>query len=170
MKTIASILLSSLALYATPTLAHPDHDQDSPLGRKGIISMPPPSAEKSYGRPGANSEITRSIGIDINDKMRVTPTEISVKPGETIKFVVKNSAKTPQRMALGTASELKERIATLKQFPKMEMNQPNLVQVLPGESAELVWQFTQVGTFNYGCTAPACLDAGAIGKIVVNAK
>ena len=170
MKTIASILLSSLALFAPPTLAHPDHDHDSPLGRKGIISMPPPSAEKSYGRPGVNSEITRSIAMDINDKMRVTPTEISVKQGETIKFVVKNSTKAPQRMALGTQAELKERAAMLKQFPKMEMNQPNQVQVKPGETAELIWQFNKAGTFNFGCMLAACLETGSIGKIVVNAN
>ena len=168
MKTIYVVLLSTLVSIAPVAWSHPDHD--APSGIKGLRMAPPAPVEESYGRPGDTSQPNRSINIEINDKLRVAPAEVSVKQGETIKFIVKNSTKTLQRMALGTLGELKERATMLKQFPKMEMNQPNLVQVKPGESAELLWQFTQAGTFNFGCAAQACLEPTAIGKVVVDAR
>ena len=167
MKTINAVLLSTLVLIAPVAWSHPDHG--TPSGIKSMSMAPPAPVEKSHGRPGDTSQPSRSINIEINDKLRVAPAEVSVKQGETIKFIVKNSTKTPQRMALGILGELKERATILKQFPIMEMNQPNLLHVKPGESAELLWQFTQVGTFNFSCSAQACLEPAAIGKVVVDA-
>ena len=168
MKTINAVLLSTLVLIAPVAWSHPDHG--TPPGIKGMRLASPALVEKAYGRPGDGSQVTRSINVDIDGKLRVALADVAVKQGETIKFVVKNSATSPQRIALGTLGELKERAAMLKQFPQMEMNQPNLVQVMPGKSAELVWQFTQTGVFNFGCTAPACLEPGTIRRIVVDAK
>ncbi len=170
MKFHTITLLSALAVSAPLVSAHPDHDQDSPFARRGIRSAPPPAIDKPYGRPGDSSQIARTINLDVNDKMRFSPSEVGVKQGETIKFVVRNSGKVSQFMVLGSSSELKERAAMLKQFPKMEMNQPNQVLAKPGESAELLWQFTQAGAFSFGCAAPACVEDGAIGKITVNAN
>lgn len=169
MKTITIILFSAVVASSPLALAHPSHDQDSPFARKGIQSAPP-AIEKPYGRSGDSSKVSRTINLDINDSMRVTPPEVSAKQGETIKFVVKNSGKASQVMLLGTPTERKERAAMLKQFPTMEMNQPNQVQVKPGESADFVWQFTQPGAFSFGCAASACLENGTLGKIIVNAN
>ena len=168
MKVINVSILSALVLSTPIALAHPDHD--APTGIRGARVAAPAAVEKAYGRPGGASQASRSINLDISEKFRVTPADIAVKQGETILFVIKNSSKAAQRVALGTAADLKETAAMLKQFPKMEMNQPNLLEVKPGESAELLWQFTQAGTFNIACTAPACLAAAAVGKVVVDAK
>ena len=165
MKAAAYILVATLTLSASAVLAHPDHDFDPKLLKKGPV-VP---VDKAYGRQANASQATRTINLDLSDKMRFTPAEVTIRQNETIRFLVKNSAKVPQEMVLGTAGELKERAALVKKFPKMSMNQPNQVLVGPGQSGELVWQFPAVGKFSFACGAPACVDAGAMGKIVVSA-
>lgn len=162
---LTSLALTSLLLTAPLAIAHPDHGAETKT-KSGASAMSKP-AEKAYGRAGEVRAVTRTVNLNIESDMRLSPAEIKVKQGETIKLVVKNSAKALQGIALGTASELKERAALIKQFPKMEMNQPDQLQVKPGESGELIWQFTNPGEFNLGCSASACLNAGMVGKIVV---
>jgi uncharacterized cupredoxin-like copper-binding protein len=168
MKTTAARLLPMLTLSASLALAHPDHDVNPEMPRKGPIGPIAP-AEKAYGRQGDANQVTRTINLDLSDKMRFTPAEVTVRQGETIRFVVKNAAKVPQEMVLGTLTELKERAALVKKFPKMSVNQPNQLRVKAEQSGELVWQFGKAGEFNFACGAPACVDAGMIGKIVVSA-
>ena len=166
MKTITALLLPILTLSTSLALAHPDHGHSPDLPRKALAGPITPT-ETASGRHGDPRQITRTINLDISDNMRLTPTELNIKQGETIKFVLKNAAKSPIGIALGIATEQKERTAMLKQFPKMEMNQPNQVQAKPGEAGELIWQFTKAGEFNFGCAAAACVSAGVSAKILV---
>ena len=169
MKTIAALLLPIITLTVALALAHPNHESNSELPKIGLTG-PISTIEKAYGRQGDPKQITRTVTLDIGDKMRFTPAEITVRQGETIRFVVKNTAKMPQEMVLGTASELKERAVLLTKFPKMSVNQPNQLLVKAELSGELVWLFSKVGEFNFACGAPACVEAGMIGKIIVNAS
>ena len=168
MKTTVALLFPILTLSASLALAHPNHDLNPGVAKIGL-SGPLSTTEKAYGREGDPRQITRTINLDLNDKMQFTPAEVTVRQGETIRFVVKNVSKMPQEMVLGTLTEIKERAALLKKFPKMSVNQPHQVLVKPEQSGELVWQFTKAGEFHFACGAPACVDAGMIGKIVVSA-
>ena len=168
MKTTVALLLPILTLSASLALAHPDHDLNPGLPKIGLIG-PLSTTEKAYGRQGDPRQITRTINLDVSDKLQFTSAEVTVRQGETIRFVVKNAAKVPQEMVLGTLPELKERADLLKKFPKMSVNQPHQVLVKAEKSGELVWQFTKAGEFHFACGAPACVDAGMIGKIVVSA-
>jgi uncharacterized cupredoxin-like copper-binding protein len=42
-----------------------------------------------------------------------------------------------------------------------------MAHVKPGNTEEIVWQFTQAGAFYYACLIPGHFEAGMIGKIVV---
>ncbi len=168
MKTTAAVLFPILTLSASLALAHPDHDFDPQLPKKAPAG-PIAVAEKAYGRQGDAQQVTRTVNLDLSDKMRFTPAEVMVRQRETIRFIVKNAAKVPQELVLGTPAELKERAAMLKKFPKLSVNQPNQLLVKAEQSGELVWQFTKAGEFGFACGAPACADAGMIGKITVTA-
>ena len=37
----------------------------------------------------------------------------------------------------------------------------------PGESGEIIWQFTKAGNFHFACLIPGHLEAGMSGKISV---
>jgi uncharacterized cupredoxin-like copper-binding protein len=55
-----------------------------------------------------------------------------------------------------------------KKFPEMEHDEPNMVHVKPGESGEMVWQFTKAGEFEFACLIPGHREAGMHGKIIVS--
>jgi uncharacterized cupredoxin-like copper-binding protein len=92
---------------------------------------------------------------------------ITVKRGETIKFVVKNTGKMKHEMVLGTLKELKEHAALMQKFPEMEHADPNQISVDPGKTGELIWQFTKAGTFDFACLQPGHFEAGMVGKVAV---
>ena len=46
--------------------------------------------ETAIGKPGVATKASRTITIEMSDNMRYTPSNIQVKQGETVRFVVKN--------------------------------------------------------------------------------
>ncbi|OGB77120.1 MAG: hypothetical protein A2496_08675, partial [Burkholderiales bacterium RIFOXYC12_FULL_60_6] len=100
---------------------------------------------EALGKPGDPSKVSRTIRVDMNDAMRFVPDRISIKPGETIKFLVTNSGKLKHEMVLGNMEELKEHAELMRKFPDMEHADPNQITLDPGKSGELVWQFTTEG-------------------------
>ena len=103
----------------------------------------------------------------MNDAMRFTPSSINVKQGETIRLVVKNSGKLKHELVLGTEKELKEHYEQMKKFPEMEHAEPNMVTLAPGQTGEVIWQFTKAGPVHFACLHPGHYDAGMKGRINV---
>jgi uncharacterized cupredoxin-like copper-binding protein len=124
----------------------------------------------AIGQAGNSSKVTRTIQVDMSDKMRFTPASIKVKQGETIKFMVKNSGKIKHEMVLGTEKDLKDHYEVMKKNPEMEHEDPNMVTVQAGKTAEMIWQFTKAGTVHFACLQPGHYDAGMKGALSVSAK
>jgi uncharacterized cupredoxin-like copper-binding protein len=70
-------------------------------------------------------------------------------------------------MVLGTLAELREHGELMKKFPDMEHDEPYMAHVKPGNTEDIVWQFTRPGEFYYACLIPGHFEAGMIGKIAV---
>ena len=121
----------------------------------------------SIGQPGKSENISRTITIIMLDSMRYSPASVSVKQGETIKFIVKNSGKIKHEMVIGTATELKEHYELMQKAPEMEHADKNMVTVPPGESGEIIWQFTKAGKIDFACLIPGHFDAGMKGTVKV---
>lgn len=126
-----------------------------------------PHGHAVFGQPGDAAGISRSIAIDMSDTMRYHPASISVKGGETIRFVVRNSGKVIHELVLGTAKELREHAALMRKFPNMEHANPAQVVVAPGETADFIWQFTKPGAFDFACLQPGHYEAGMRGTVTV---
>ncbi len=58
--------------------------------------------------------ITRTIEIDMSDKMRFSPDMIKVKKGDVIKFVHTNSGQQMHEFVLGTSESLTEHAEMMK--------------------------------------------------------
>ena len=101
------------------------------------------------------------------DTMRFGPSDITVKEGETVKFVVANKGQMMHEMVIGTMDELKAHGELMKKHPGMEHDEPYMAHVSPGKKEEMVWQFTKAGEFYYACLVPGHFEAGMIGKIKV---
>ena len=145
----------------TAAWAHGDKAH-APKEKKAISTE-----EKAFGREGDPKKVTRTIKVDMNDKMRFSPDSLEIKRGEVVRFDVKNSGKVMHEMVLGTMKELKEHAELMRKHPGMEHDEPYMVHVSPGKSENVVWHFTKAGEFYYGCLIPGHFEAGMIGKIVV---
>ena len=123
--------------------------------------------ERAFGRQGNPSKVTRTINHVMTDKFRFTPSEVTVKRGETVRFVVANGGQLMHEMVLGTVQELKEHAELMKKFPEMEHEDSNMAHVKPGTKGAIVWQFTKAGEYQFACLIPGHFEAGMVGKIVV---
>ena len=125
---------------------------------------------EAIGKPGAASNVTRTVNVDMTDDMRFHSSIIAVKQGETIRFVAKNSGKVKHEMVLGTTKDLKDHYEVMKKNPEMEHADENMVTVAPGKSGEIIWQFTKAGKVDFACLQPGHFDAGMKGLVNVAAK
>lgn len=128
------------------------------------------SDSEAIGKPGKAANAKRTVSVDMLDTMRFKPDSITVKTGETIKFVIKNSGKVKHEMVLGTEKELKEHYELMKKNPEMEHADENQVTVQPGKTGEIIWQFTKTGKVNFACLQLGHFDAGMKGVVMVGAK
>lgn len=130
-------------------------------------NAPISTEEHAFGKQGNPKKVDRTITVDMTDNMRFTPGDITIKQGETIRFVVANKGKIMHEMVIGTMKELKEHGEMMKKHPGMEHDEPYMSHVAPGKKEDLVWHFTQLGEFYYACLIPGHFEAGMIGKITV---
>jgi uncharacterized cupredoxin-like copper-binding protein len=123
----------------------------------------------AIGVAGQADKVTRIVNVDMSDAKRFSPASIAVKQGETIRFVVKNSGQVRHEFVLGTEQALKEHYELMKKFPEMEHADPNQVTVAPGQTGEVIWQFTKAGKVDFACLQPGHYDAGMKGAVTVAA-
>ena len=126
--------------------------------------------ETAIGKPGESVNVNRTISIVMTDNMRFTPSNILVRRGETVRFVIKNNGQVKHELSLGTQKELLEHLELMKKFPDMAHDEPNQVTLSPGQQGEIVWQFTDAGTVNFACLMPGHYEAGMKGLIKVGNK
>jgi uncharacterized cupredoxin-like copper-binding protein len=157
-KTFSTILVAAaFAAISTGALASGSHGGGH-------------SEETAIGKAGVASKASRTVTVEMADNMRYTPSEIQVKKGETIRFVVKNVGKVRHELSLGTEKELKEHLEQMKKFPDMEHDEPNKITLDAGKQGEIVWQFTKAGTVNFACLMPGHFEAGMKGQVKVGTK
>jgi uncharacterized cupredoxin-like copper-binding protein len=160
----ASVPLLSAAMLglATPAFAddphaiHAMHAQHSHGGEATAI-----------GEPGDDAKATRTVDVDMRDTMRFSPATLTVKRGDTVRFVVANNGKIRHELTLGTAASLAEHAKMMQQMPGMTHTEANAVTVEPGQKKTLVWHFTQAGTVDFACLEPGHFEAGMRGVINV---
>ncbi len=167
-------LLSILLLAATPALAlasgdhtggHHEH-QEKARHEHGAHSHDE-HHEARIGRPGERAKVTRTIRVSMADTMRFEPADMTFKAGETVRFAVSNHGKIRHEMVLGTMDELQEHLAMMRKNPNMHHQDANMISLAPGESGEMIWQFTRPGNFDFACLIPGHMEAGMTGKITV---
>jgi len=165
MKTAWIVVIVSALTANGAVFAHTDAPQDAKPARKAVSTE-----EKAFGREGDPKKVSRTVTVDMSDKMRYSPASLTVRQDETVRFVVKNSGKVMHEMVLGTMQELKEHAGLMKKHPGMEHDEPYMAHVAPGKTERIVWQFTKPGEFYYGCLVPGHFDAGMLGKINITTR
>jgi uncharacterized cupredoxin-like copper-binding protein len=128
-----------------------------------------PSAveQKAFGRAADPRTSTRTMTISMSDSMRFTPEVLSVRRGETVRFVVRNDGKLLHELVLGTEDELARHAELMRKFPDMEHDEPHMVHVKPGRAGEFAWTFNRPGEFRFACLVAGHYEAGMVGRVVV---
>jgi len=164
MNTKIALSLTALALAASTSLAFAHGDEEHAAPRKYDTSKVEPT---EFGQEGNPKKVAQTIKVDMADNMRFTPSDVTVKRGETVKFVVHNDGKVLHEMVLGTKKAIAEHSELMKKFPEMEHADANMAHVKPGRAGEIVWQFTKAGEFQFACLQPGHFEAGMVGKVTV---
>lgn len=158
----------ALMLLATPALADAGHKHGS-----GKAAGPYDGHAAAMGEPGdAKARGIRTVEIVSDDKdgrMTFRPQTLTIRRGETVRFVVRNVGMLKHELVLGTEAELIEHAKVMERFPDMEHDDPNAVSVEPGKTGSFIWRFTKAGTWDIGfaCLLPGHMQSGMKGKLVV---
>ncbi|MBU1316468.1 MAG: cupredoxin domain-containing protein [Alphaproteobacteria bacterium] len=154
---LIGLLLASLA---TPVIAAGSH-----AGGHG---------EMAVGEPGEKSKATQTIRVTMKEtddgKMIFSPSTFKVRKGQTVRFTIKNAGELDHEFVLDNQENVMEHKAVMEKFPEMEHDDPNAIRLAPGKSGEIVWKFTNDGTFKVACLVPGHYDAGMHGDLTVANK
>jgi uncharacterized cupredoxin-like copper-binding protein len=141
------------------------------------------------GKPGAAAKASRTVTVVMGDNY-YEPTEIAVKAGETVKFVIRNDGELVHEFNIGTAAmhaqhqrEMammvehgaleadrvnRDRMKMVMPDGKtMEHNDPNSVLVEPGKTAQIVWTFPSDTALDFACNVPGHYEAGMQGAFEI---
>ena len=139
------------------------------------------------GEKGDPSKIDRTIEIEMYDNYYY-PTQIEVKKGETIKFIVKNLGELVHEYNIGTKEMhikhqpemaklveheilLADKIdhEKMKKMSKMDHSlghsHANSVLLEPNETGEIIWRFSKDISLEMACNMPGHYETGMVGKI-----
>ena len=145
------------------------------------------SSTKLIGEKGDPKKIDRVIKIKMYDNY-YEPSEIKVKKGETIKFIVYNYGELVHEFNIATKEmhikhqpemmkmvenqilladkiDKKKMKEMAKKDHSMAHSHSNSVLLEPNQSAELIWKFSTDTNLEAACNVPGHYEDGMIAKI-----
>jgi uncharacterized cupredoxin-like copper-binding protein len=124
--------------------------------------------QKDWGIAGDADQARRRIIVGMSDTMRFRPERITVKLGETVRFVTRNDGKVMHEFVIGTQAANAKHAAMMLKFPGMEHDEPYMAHVPPGKTGQIVWTFNRSGQFQFACLIAGHYQAGMVGTITVS--
>ena len=124
----------------------------------------------TFGSPGKQQEVTRTIEVEATDAMRFIPSKIEVKQGETIRFVVRNRGRIKHEFSIGDRIAQGAHAAMMKQMPDMQhADDATTVTVEPGQTKTLIWKFDKKppSPIEIACHVPGHHEAGMKADVVL---
>jgi uncharacterized cupredoxin-like copper-binding protein len=109
------------------------------------------------------------IEITTTDNLVFEPANFEVAAGEVVTFKLINEGSLVHDFTLGDQSTQDEHEAEMAEMNGMAHDEPNVVTIPAGETAELTWEFDEAGTVLIGCHQPGHYAAGMTGEITVDA-
>ncbi|MEY8144560.1 plastocyanin/azurin family copper-binding protein [Falsihalocynthiibacter sp. CO-5D18] len=123
------------------------------------------------GVPGEAEQVSRTVKVSMKETddgdMVFEPAELSFAKGETVRLEITNMGESEHEFVLDTV----ERNVTHKELMAkidMEHDDPNSVRLDAGASGEIIWTFSNAGTFEFACLIPGHYESGMFGPVNVN--
>jgi uncharacterized cupredoxin-like copper-binding protein len=162
MKTIIHTVFAMTVLSLSITLGAAEEHPNATRHEHGHASK-----HADFGRPGKADQVQRTIEVKALDTMRYDPQTFTVKAGETIRFVVTNVGRLKHEFIIGDPAEQRAHAEMMKKMPGMEHEDPNALNLEPGETKTLIWQFGQAGVVEVACHVPGHYEAGMVAQVKV---
>lgn len=126
--------------------------------------------EMEVGKPGEAAHADREVAVTMKEtddgEMLFEPSSFSFAKGETVKFVITNAGELEHEFVLDTAERNVHHKAMMAKM-EMEHDDPNSVRLDPGATGEVVWTFSNPGTFEFACLIPGHYESGMHGPVAV---
>ncbi|MFN3626129.1 MAG: plastocyanin/azurin family copper-binding protein [Hyphomicrobium sp.] len=163
----AALAAASMAALSTagamlphPAAAHESHAGHGEHAAKGLAAGEP-------GMPNAPSRTVEIVMRDENGVMAFSPNSLEVKQGEQVRFVLKNVGAIEHEFLIDTVANNAAHKEAMAADEDMEHEEPNGRHLKPGEQTELIWRFTNKGTFEIACLIPGHYELGMKGEVQV---
>jgi uncharacterized cupredoxin-like copper-binding protein len=101
------------------------------------------------------------------DTMHYAPEKLTVKSGQTVRFIVTDAGKLKQEFVIGDAEEQRQHAEMMKKMPDMKHDEGNAVSLEPGQTEELIWRFGKPGNVEIACHIPGHYEAGMHAIVTV---
>ena len=172
--TTALILALASPIYASGSHSsgHDDETKTVEEGSHGHSEgQDSDHLEMAAGMPGMVDKVTRTIEvsmIETNDgDMIFEPKSLEIVAGETVRFAIQNKGELEHEFVLDTVEKNAEHKEVMAEFPEMEHDDPNSVRLEDGQSGEIIWSFTNTGTFEFACLIPGHYESGMHSSVTV---
>ena len=125
----------------------------------------------AFGAPGKAAAVDRTVRIKACD-VSFDVSSVTVKAGETVRFIVANEGAADHEFTLGDAAIQVAHRQEMLEMADMDMGHAhhgdaNAVFLKSGQTKELVWRFGKAGRIEFACNVPGHYEAGMKGAIVV---
>ncbi len=128
--------------------------------------------EMAVGLPGAAGHVDRTVEVTMSETddgdMIFEPRTFDIRQGETVRFAISNVGEQEHEFVLDTVEKNAEHKALMEKFPEMEHDDPNAIRLESGAKGEIVWTFSNKGSFEFACLMPGHYEAGMHGPVNVN--
>lgn len=139
--------------------------------------------DSSIGSAGDAGHVDREIIVEMGE-MYFSPSNIEIRKGETVRFIIKNVGEfvhefniATEAMHLDHAEEMIMMIDMgvletdkinhqMMTESGMAHSDPNSVLLEPGGSGEVIWTFSGDATLELSCNVPGHRENGMLGPIV----
>ena len=155
-----------------------DHGASSDDGHGGH-AMSGGGHAMAGGEPGKASDVSRTITVTATE-MEFNPKVITVKAGETVRFIVVNKGELLHELSIGTPEMQKAHQVEMQKMMDDGLLEPdrmvggmvhghgNTAMVEPGKTKEIIWKFAHDTRLEFGCNIPGHYESGMKGKFVIN--
>lgn len=141
----------------------------------------------NIGKPGNAQNAGRTVEITMHDNY-FEPEKLTIKEGETVRFVIKNEGAFVHEFNIATAAMHKAHAPEMMMMVEHGVLKPdsidweaakamqasmghgmheeaNSLLLEPGKSGEIVWTFPDHTELEFACNVPGHYDAGMMGPI-----
>lgn len=123
----------------------------------------------AFGSPAAAADVTRTIHVVANDRMRLVFDSTTIREGDVVRFVVTNQGAMPHEFGIADAAGQRAHQREMMAMPGMLHDDPNVIGLKPGETRSLIWRFSHLKQKQlvFACNLPGHYQAGMVVRLTV---